>query len=665
MHASKLTLGLLICAIAFSQGARGQANVNESLESVFLYVDGTLGSDSNPGTQALPFKTISKAVSLAVANNRKNLGTRVTIANGPYRESISMGTNASSTAMPITIQAANLGQVRISGADVWTGWQPYSANPSIFTHPWPYAWGLCPRATGGSPIEQDVNLRRELIFVNSIMLTQVMALEQLSRGTYFVDETNAVVYIYPAVGTNVNKATIEVSTRDTLLLAYNLSNVVFRGLRFEQSNACRQNDAVNILLGNNLLFESDGFNRNNSGAIGLNETQYFTVRNSVAKHNGERGFKTNKAKYGVWVNDEADYNNWRGAQGGIYGWAGGGFYFYYQHNNTLQNVRTFYNQSHGVHWDTDIANVAARGMIASHNLRGGLVLEKAEGPVTIANSSVCFNSPLLGFTDGGMMVRASNYVTFNSNNFAQNYVGQLPFIGIMGGVPVNFTNYETGQNYSLLNAYMTLHNNTIVGTTGEQLFYDFDQSGAAWPGFLSTLTSDHNTWWNDNNSQPFTIPEPAWFSTTDWPGWLAMSGQDKHSTFAAPATDPTTSCQVDADGPDFWFINFEAGDAIITPGMQAPLVMFLMPLGGFNGKTTLTAYGVDQIAGASGSWSTTSLTGSGTATYTVTTPASIPYGNYPITLTAQSGNLTRTLTAWITVQATLPPPPRPAAGAGR
>ncbi len=653
MQFRKIALGWMFPALVFSQIAsplaHAQANVNEGLETAFVYVDGTTGSDSNPGTQAQPFQTIGKAASVALANNRLSIGTRVIINPGPYRESITLSSNSSTTSLPITFEAATNGLVRVSGADVWTGWAPYGGNPNIFTHAWPYAWGLCAASTSG-PLEQDINLRREMIFVNTAMLTQVLALDQMTPGTFFVDETNAIAYIFPALHTNMSTATVEVATRNTLLSSYNLSNVVFRGLRFEQSNACRNNDAVIFINGSNVLLESDGFNRNNAGAIGINDTQFFTVRNSVAKHNGQRGFKSYRAKNGVWVNDEADYNNWRGSQGGIYGWAGGGFYFYEQHDNTVQDVRVFYNMSHGVHWDTDIANVAVRSAIASYNLRGGLVLEKAEGPVTVTNSSVCFNSSLQGFTDGGMMTRASNYVTFTGNNFANNYVGQMPFIGIMGGVPVNFSNYETGQKYSLLNADITLRKNTIVGLAGEQLFYDFDQSGAAWTGFLSTLISDHNTWWNGSNAQPFTIPEPAWFSTTDWAGWLALSGQDKHSTFAPSTVDPTLACQVNADAPDFWFINWEAGDVTVTAGTPAAFTMFLIPIGGFNGNTTFAAYGLDQIPGASGSWSQPSLTGSGTAVFILNTTVATPTGNYPVTLTAQSGNLTRTLTAWLTVQ---------------
>jgi len=44
---------LLACSSAW-----GQAKVNENLETASIYVDVKVGSDSNPGTQTAPFKTI-------------------------------------------------------------------------------------------------------------------------------------------------------------------------------------------------------------------------------------------------------------------------------------------------------------------------------------------------------------------------------------------------------------------------------------------------------------------------------------------------------------------------------------------------------------------------------------------------------------------------------
>src|SRR5579862_6747508 len=164
----------LLGTVFFSAQGWCQSNVNESLETAFVWVDAVNGSDNNPGTQLLPFQTIGKAVSVAVANNAASIGTRVTINPGTYRESDSLSSTGSTTSLPITFEAATDGTAIISGADVWTGWTPYSQNPNIYTLPWPYTWGLCAIDTSGY-VQPDITRRREQIYVNGFHLTQVLS----------------------------------------------------------------------------------------------------------------------------------------------------------------------------------------------------------------------------------------------------------------------------------------------------------------------------------------------------------------------------------------------------------------------------------------------------------------------------------------------------------
>src|SRR5579872_3827029 len=172
--------------------ARGQASVNESSEKSTLYVNGSSGSDSNAGTSAKPFKTISKGVSAAEAQSKKGTATKVLISSGTYRESISV--TGSSTAA-VTIQASTSGGVTVSGADVWTGWKAYSGNSSIFTHSWSYSWGNCAQLSG--PTEQNIVRRQEMIFVNGTPLTQVLYQSEMTTGTFYVNESSDTVYVWP------------------------------------------------------------------------------------------------------------------------------------------------------------------------------------------------------------------------------------------------------------------------------------------------------------------------------------------------------------------------------------------------------------------------------------------------------------------------------------
>jgi hypothetical protein len=309
-----------------------------------------------------------------------------------------------------------------------------------------------------------------------------------------------------------------------------------------------------------------------------------------------------------------------------------------------------FNMSHGIHWDTDNANDTARLLVASSNLLDGLVVEKSEGPLLITNSHVCFNAPISLYYDGGLALRASTFVTLTGNSIANNFVAQIPLIGIQGGVPMPVTNYETGQQYELLTTNLTMKGNVVQGLSGQQLFDDFDQSGTAWTGFQSTLVSDNNTWWNGSVAQPFSVPVPSYYTLLDWTNWLSVTGQDTHSKFAAPTVDPTLPCQVAADAPDYWFVDYDNGALAVTAGSSAKYTLLLLPLGGFNGQTFFTSNGVSSIPGAALSWSAKSLTGSGTVTFTVKTGSTTPKGSYPVTLAAQSGNLTRTVTVFLNIQ---------------
>lgn len=651
---SQRNRGLLLCTVIFSgivlSGiAQGQASINENLETALLYVDGTTGSDANPGTQSRPFKTISHAASIAVANNRKSIGTRVTISSGTYRESILLTSSSKDTTLPITFEAAEPGTVTISGSDVWTGWQPYAGKAGVYTNSWPYTWGFCPPSSTG-PFLQDITLRREMIFVNGTPLTQVLTLSQLGLGTFFVDETNAIVYIFPPTKTNINTATVEVATRNSPLAAYAKSDIVLRGLNFIHANTCRDNDAVTFYNGNNILIDTDTFNWNNGGGLHLNITKSFTVQDSFANHNGQEGFDTYEAKNGLWTSNEADYNSWRGAQGGVYGWAEGGFHFFAQHDNTVNGAKMFFNMSHGVHWDTDNVDDTSDSIISAYNLRNGIFVEATEGPVSISNSYSCFNGPLSLYYDAGMALRVSTYVTLTDNFFVNNPESEISISGIQGGVPVSITNYETDQQYNLLTTNLTMTSDTVAGGAKAPLFLDFDQAGSAWTEFLSTLDSDNNDWWNGSVAKPFTIPVPSYFTTINWAKWLSTTGQDMHSTFKAPSGNPTGPCQVSPDAPDLWFVNPNQGVLTVSAGSPAVYTMLLIPIGGFSAKTTFSSYGVGSVPGAGKSWSVQSLNGSGSVTFTVTTSSSTPSGTYPITLAAHAGSIARTVTVSLIVQ---------------
>src|SRR4029077_833341 len=155
------------------------------------------------------------------------------------------------------------------------------------------------------------------------------------------------------------------------------SYVVFRGLTFEYANTCHGDVAVQIdAHANNILFDTDNFIWNNATALAFNMATNYTVKNSVANHNGQVGFHSFQVKNDLWQSDVANHNNWRGAQGAFYTWDTGGAKWMLDHNGTYNSVISAFNLANGIAFDTDQQNVTLTGVVSSSNIGNGIQIEK-------------------------------------------------------------------------------------------------------------------------------------------------------------------------------------------------------------------------------------------------------------------------------------------------
>lgn len=626
--------------------AFGQANVNEGLETAFLYVDAVNGSDSNPGTQAKPFKTISKAASVAQTNNQAGIGTKVTINPGTYRESISLKHSSKDTTLPMTFQAATNGTVIVSGGVLYSAWATYQSNQSIYTNGWLNQWGTCGQLSS-CPFQQNIMMRKEMVAVNSTVLTQVMSISQMQAGTFYVDEQGAQIYVWPPSGTNMGTATVDIASNPTLLTIQQKTNIVIRGLTFQYANSCRGNAAAQVLgTSTNILFDSDTFQWNNGQGLSIsNPVTYFTVENSVTQHNGDSGFHEAQTKYGLWQSDTTSYNNWRGAQAGYYACNTSGLHAWGPHNDTINGLTIAFNETYGVHWDTDNANISASGVNASGNFLSGAFLEKDEGPITLSSSYFCNQNSAM--TVGGVVLRNSEDVSLTNSVLMNNAPSQIIVIGQAGGISVK--NWETGVSKNLITENFTNTSNTIQGNTSSQLLLkDSYLGGSDWTSFQNTLSSSKNTWWNASNSTTeFVVPTPRSGSQDSFSGWQSVSGQDSSSSFKAPSSSAGNTCNLKPVGTDFW-LTVDNNVLTAKQGKSATFNLTLTPLN-FTSTANLILDGISEVKGLSATLSANSIKTSGTSVLTVTAGTSTTKGTYSITVIANSGNLTRTVTVQLTV----------------
>lgn len=640
-------LVLLTCSVI---PAWSQANVDESLETAFIYVDTVKGSDANPGTKSLPLKTIGAAVSLAETNNKNSIGSRVIINPGTYREVVTVSPLYQNTSLPITFEAFTNGTVYVSGAEQYTGWKVYSGNNQIYTKSWSYSWGLCSNL-GGAPVAPDIVLRREMVFVNGTHLTQVLSLNEVVAGTFYVDETHGTIYVWPPAGVNMSTADVEVATQPTLWTVQGQSNVVVRGLTFEYANTCRTNAAV-VVSGaktiSNVLFDTDNFMWNNAQGLSVSSPLTdFTVQNSVANHNGEGGIQSDESKYGLFSSDVASYNNWRGAQGVYYNWNSGGFHLYSVHDQTLERLSTYYNQTYGVHFDTDNQNITSTSEVSFGNVLASMFVEASEGPVSFTTASFCSGLPASYSTNVPLKLRNSEYVSLTGSTLMNGY-DDIWVTGQAGGLQV--TNWETGQKYNLITEDLTLMQDVIETGSTEQVFSDGGLDGSDWTNFKNTLISNYNTWWDSATSTPWVVPVPKKGTAEDFSGWQSTTAQDKQSSWKSPTGSPGAACSVSPDVADYWLtVPYNVSPVTISRGSSATFTATMVPLR-WTGSAQLSFDGVQSIPGGSASWSPATVSPNGSATLTVKTKSSTSAGTYPVTMIATSGSVTHTITVLLTVQ---------------
>lgn len=128
---------------------------------------------------------------------------------------------------------------------------------------------------------------------------------------------------------------------------------------------------------------------------------------------------------------------------------------------------------------------------------------------------------------------------------------------------------------------------------------------------------------------------------------LRISGALLAALFVLTSThNSTLTLVVQAATPDF-SISASPSSQTATQGEATVYTVTVSALNRFNGTVGLTATGLPS--GATGSFSPTSVTGSGSSALTIYTAASTPTGDSTLTITGTSGSLTHSATVTLSV----------------
>ncbi len=510
------------------------ASVPEHLATETLYVHPS-GSDKHRGTLSQPLETIGKAAEMALWNNTKKKGTKIIINPGIYRESISLDYTKSATIYPIIFEARTPGTVVVSGSAVWTGWKPDGGG--IYSHGWPYRWGLAPNPWPKDvPNLADICRRREMISVNGKWMKQVLSYRQLTEGSFFVDESRQRVYLRASVDTNMATALVEVALRPQLdgtrgiFSATGKTNLVLRGITFQHANNVLDMGAVVLTESTNLVVENCRFLWNSWMGLLVTEGKNVAIRGCVANNNGSSGMGFYKLKNMLLEDTETSYNNWRGALGEFYDWAPGGIKDSLIHGAVYRRYKSVGNKCRGFWMDTDDSNIVIENAFIHGNYFDGVFVEACQGPITIQNSIICHNGLNGDPQSSGILTGNATNLTLAGNVLYGNAASQIT---VNGEEPTRReTDWERGAMSIPPAKNWTMTRNRVVSEYDrDQLLFLWELSRDSWATFTKTLTSGNNLWYSRVNENAF---KAAGGASLNFSQWKALINGDANSVFADP-----------------------------------------------------------------------------------------------------------------------------------
>ena len=479
--------------------------------AVDIYVSVT-GNDSNSGTVSLPLRTVQRAVEVAKTHNADNQPVTITLFEGTYREAIEWSGSGSTTDAPIVFQASPLGSAIISGSDVFTNWIT-EPQRNLYSHSWNNNWGV--PGSLGEP-SGELARRREMVFIDGELLTQVTSFNALTDNSFYVDESADKLYIQTT--SNPNESIVEVGVRKGIFVIQNLKNLTVRGIVFQHDTTPADRWAVIFNGVENVLIEDCDFLWNTWGGLRFQSSDDVTIRRIKANHNGGKGTEVFRTRNLLFEDSEISYNNWRGFAGGFTGWSVAGSKHLRIHGAVYRNLIAIDNKARGFWLDFDSQDIVFDGLIALGNMEGGLGVEANQGPITIRNSIIC-NTTVFG----GILASNSENITLENSVLGHNKTGQVRPRGSSGR---SVDNWETGEVVDLFSRNWTANNNIIFGEGKNELLWYYADSGGDL--FLSTYQGDNNIYWN-TSPDVFRLQGDNDFLT-----WQQITGQEQNSVFTNP-----------------------------------------------------------------------------------------------------------------------------------
>ena len=369
--------------------------------------------DSNPGTEATPWRTISRA---AAAKELKP-GDTVVIHAGVYREHIEVKVSGE-PGRPITFAAAPGNRVVIKGSELVRGpWTRLTGNtvrkepyPNAFADVWKISLGepffTDPRFQGGYRdksrrwvsqvfVNDDRPLQRigaDPIYKNETYLqlaTIGRGLDDLIQDSFFFDPADQILYLRMAG--EPGWFSIEVGVRGFALTAEKVHDVVIRGLEFRHNRQPGgQWSMVSLGQCERVTIEQCGFRLSDFCGLGIGQCRTCTLRNCDLSYNGNTGLGMGACQDCLVEACTLLFNNYRRFHAG---WHCGGMKCIPANLRcTIRDCEAAYNvASDGIWFDSENADIRILGNISHHNDGAGIFFEINKKGGIIADNLVYAN----------------------------------------------------------------------------------------------------------------------------------------------------------------------------------------------------------------------------------------------------------------------------------
>jgi parallel beta-helix repeat protein len=523
-------MGLLLAGC----GATGEQQL-EPVETVGRQIGGTeyyvatSGDDSNPGTLALPWRTVQRAI------GGVKPGDVVNIRGGTYREAVNCWVSGTA-ASPITLQSYNGESATISGSDVVTNWTLHSGSiykvsnwrtdsQQVFVNGVPLR--QIGQPTHYVPIEYD----RPLGGANA-------GVAQMQANSFYYDAKSQNLYVWLPGNANPNSHFMEASLRPWAIIIGG-SHVNLNKLKFRHSNSGGEAGTrylAMVELGSFCrMIECDVQWADFGGvSVGWRQTGA-TVERSIVMNNGNGGIQGAETVWFEVRGNRIAYNNYRGFNGG---WHGGGIKVIPNSAGMIESNEIDHNPGMGIWFDTckSATKFYARNNYVHHNGVGIHVEISHNGAIT--NNIVANNA------DRGIYLSATDDVLVANNTI----VGTGGWTALeVAGMP--------RPGHTLRNNHIL--NNIVANNRSVQDFYMYMPQAD-----ISGNTSDHNLFYRAGGSPILTAQAyfvdgagQHWTGTAyyDLPSFRGASGWDQHSVIGDPRfiTADGTEYAIDQSSPAF------------------------------------------------------------------------------------------------------------------